>query len=116
VIVGVLGNDVAGDEAIDPASVVVTVQPLHGSIDGINPGTGAITYTHDGSSAILDSLQYTVDDTLGATSNAATATIRVPQLVPSLLQPWRILLVAMLIAGTASWSLHRRRLAPARRD
>ncbi|MDX1418437.1 MAG: T9SS type A sorting domain-containing protein, partial [Rubricoccaceae bacterium] len=43
----------------------------------IDSGTGAITYTHDGSATTTDSLTYTVDDVDGATSNVATVLLTV---------------------------------------
>ena len=50
--------------------------PAHGTTT-INPTTGVITYTHDGSETLTDTITYTVDDTTGATSAPATVTITI---------------------------------------
>jgi hypothetical protein len=104
----VLGNDAAGDEPIDPASVVVTSPPTAGTIDDIDPGSGAITYTHGGL-ASADSFAYTVDDVLGTTSNAATVTIQVADPVPGLPVLGRLALVVLLAAGAGLAAYRGRR-------
>ncbi len=65
--IDVLANDADADGALDPASVLVVVPPAFGSAD-VDPGTGAVTYTHGGSLETQDELLYTVLDELGAAS------------------------------------------------
>ena len=75
--VDVTANDTDADGTIDDATVAAGVTaPQNGGI-AIDPVTGVITYTHDGSETISDSFTYTVDDNLGATSNEATVTITI---------------------------------------
>jgi hypothetical protein len=71
----VLLNDSDPDGNIDPSSVTITSDPLHGSVT-VNPD-GTITYTHDGSFALSDSFRYTVRDSEGLESNEATVTIQI---------------------------------------
>lgn len=71
--IDVLANDL-GD--IDPTTVVEVTPPAAGSIS-IDPVTGEITYTHDGSPVVEDAFSYMVDDNEGTPSNAAEVTIRV---------------------------------------
>jgi VCBS repeat-containing protein len=60
---------------IDPASIVITQPPTHGTVTVNNNGT--VTYINNGDVASTDTLQYTIDDQDGTTSNAATVTITV---------------------------------------
>ncbi len=69
--VDVLANDSDVDGDLDPASVAITLPPLFGSTT-VDPLTGQITYTHDGSPNLEDDFTYTVDDDDGATSGPAT--------------------------------------------
>jgi PKD repeat protein/glucose/arabinose dehydrogenase len=71
--IDVLAND-SDDLSLDPASVQVVSPPAHGTTS-VDPATGAITYTHDGSSATSDSFRYTVDDGEGNGSNEAAVQI-----------------------------------------
>ena len=73
-VLDVLLNDTDDGGVIDPATVTVVTAPAHGTVDSIDPATGAITYTHDGS-ANGDSLTYTVADLTGLVSNVATVDI-----------------------------------------
>ena len=83
VTVNVLGNDSDPDGTLDATSVNVVQQPMSGSVSAPDPVTGAITYTHDGSTAVTDSFTYTVRDNDGAISNAATVFITIgPSLCP----------------------------------
>ncbi|MDX1418840.1 MAG: PQQ-dependent sugar dehydrogenase, partial [Rubricoccaceae bacterium] len=75
-VLDVLAND-TDDTGLDPATVTIVDAPVNGTVDAIDSGTGAITYTHDGSATTTDSLTYTVDDVDGATSNVATVLITV---------------------------------------
>ncbi len=75
-VIDVLANDSDSDGSLVPSSVSVVLSPQHGSAS-VNPATGAITYTHDGSSESLDSLAYTVDDNDGNTSNVAGVSVMI---------------------------------------
>ncbi len=76
VVIDVLANDTDNNGSLVPSSVSVVLTPQHGSTS-VNPATGAITYTHDGTSASLDSLAYTVSDNDGNTSNTAGVSIAI---------------------------------------
>ena len=69
--VDVLGNDSDVDGTLNPASVVVTGGPSHGTTS-VNTTTGAVTYTPAADYGGTDSFTYTVDDDDGETSNEAT--------------------------------------------
>ena len=73
--VDVLTND-GDDLGLVPSSVTVVTPAAHGSI-AVDPATGAITYTHDGSATTSDAFTYTVEDTAGQVSNVATVGITV---------------------------------------
>ncbi len=73
-VIEVLNNDTDNDGTLDNGSVVIITQPQHGVVN-VDPNTGAITYTHDGSLATSDSFSYTVDDNNGAISNEALVSI-----------------------------------------
>ncbi|UHD17107.1 PKD domain-containing protein [Thiocapsa bogorovii] len=75
VTIAVLDNDSDPDGTLDPATVVVQSGPASGTLS--DDGTGVLTYTHDGSATTADSFTYTVNDDLGATSNAATVVLDV---------------------------------------
>ena len=72
--IDVLSNDNDPDGAIEPGSVVIVDEPANGSVV-VDPSTGEITYTHDGSATTGDSFTYTVEDDEGALSNVATVTV-----------------------------------------
>ncbi len=76
VVIDVLANDTDSNGTLDPASVTVVLDPQFGT-GVVNPATGAITYTHDGSIQSLDSLAYTVDDNEGNTSNIGAVSIAI---------------------------------------
>ena len=73
--IDVLGNDTVGTNSLDPASVVVTVQPSHGSVT-IDPTTGKITYTPASGYTGTDTFTYAVCDT-GSPQNCDTAEVTV---------------------------------------
>jgi cysteine-rich repeat protein len=83
VVIGVLTNDIDEKGEIDPASVQVTTPPTAGTAVP-DPGSGAITYTHDGTFGGSDSFSYTVADLEGAVSSDALVTISVEIPPPSL--------------------------------
>lgn len=74
VTIDVLVNDTDTDGAIDPSTVQVSTLPLHGSIL-VNQPVGTITYTHDASTNLNDSYEYTVQDEDADTSQPATVSI-----------------------------------------
>jgi hypothetical protein len=83
----VTGNDLDADSNLNPASVLIESMPSSGtaSVDS----TGKINYISTGSSALTDTLAYSVKDTEGATSNIATVSITVTatDIVPANLAP-----------------------------
>ncbi len=82
--VDVLLNDTPGSGAIDPATVAIASFPTEGTITGIDPVTGVVSYQHGGSGATTDSFTYTVADINGAVSLAATVTVTITQLPPGM--------------------------------
>lgn len=77
VLINELKNDTASAPAsIDSTSVLIVAPPAHG-IASVDPTTGQITYTPAPGYFGADSFSYSVKDTLGATSNAATIAISV---------------------------------------
>jgi len=84
--VDVLANDADADGALDPSSVSVVVPPLYGSAT-VDPGTGAVTYAHDGSPTTSDELAYTVRDDLGAESDPTMVVLSVVDHCPADLAP-----------------------------
>ena len=75
VTINVVVNDTDSDDALNPSSVSVVSGTTNGVL--INHADGTLTYTHDGSETTADSFSYTIADTTGAVSNAATVTISV---------------------------------------
>lgn len=76
VVVNVIANDTAVIPAtINAASVIITTQPLNGS--AVANTNGTVTYTPSVDFSGTNTFAYTVDDSLGSTSNAATVTITV---------------------------------------
>jgi hypothetical protein len=73
-MVQVLANDTS-NRNLDSASVSITTAPRHGSAS-VNAASGAITYVHDGSDNLTDSLAYTVADVQGQRSEPATVVIQ----------------------------------------
>ncbi|MBL8821071.1 MAG: tandem-95 repeat protein [Planctomycetia bacterium] len=75
VVINLASNDSDPDGSLDLTTIIITQQPAHGSIQVNNDGT--VTYLHDGSESTTDSFQYTIKDTEGNTSNAATVTVTI---------------------------------------
>ncbi len=73
-VIDILANDTDADGSIDPTSVTIIDQPGQAASLSVNPVTGAVTYTHDGSGS-PDSFTYTVNDNQGTVSNLATVSI-----------------------------------------
>ena len=78
-----LDNDIDPDGTLDPASVTITSPPAVGTITGINPGTGDITYEPLVGFVGIVTFDYEVCDDDGA-CDTATVTIDVtdPNLPP----------------------------------
>ena len=74
--IDVVANDTDADGTVDATTVTIITDVTNGST-AVNPTTGVVTYTHDGSETTSDSFTYTVQDNNGATSNTATVTITV---------------------------------------
>jgi hypothetical protein len=74
VAVDVLANDIDPDGNINPASVTITSYPPGGTIQSINPLTGAITYLPNAGQVGIDLFAYQVCDT---TALCDTAEVRV---------------------------------------
>lgn len=75
VLINLAANDSDSYEGINPASIVITSQPLRGSV-AVN-ANGTVLYTHNGSESIADSFVYTIADAAGKTSNPATVSISI---------------------------------------
>ena len=63
VAIDVLANDI-DDGALDGGSITIVDGPDHGTITGIDPATGVITYAHGGGGG-TDSFTYTLTDANG---------------------------------------------------
>lgn len=72
----VLDNDSGTSLPIDLSRVQIIEAPLHGELS-LDPATGILTYTHDGSSTTSDSFSYTVSDALGQVSPPAQAQLTI---------------------------------------
>jgi cysteine-rich repeat protein len=77
VLIDILANDLDDGPALDPASVL-TGPALHGSLS-LNPGTGAVTYTHDGSPTTTDWFTYSVEDTSNNVSNTVAVILAIDE-------------------------------------
>jgi hypothetical protein len=75
ITISVLSNDTAGSNAINTASVAIGSPAAHGT--ALANGAGTITYTPAGGFSGADSFSYTVKDSTGLSSNAATVAITV---------------------------------------
>jgi hypothetical protein len=83
VTIDVLANDIAypvGIGTLDPSTVTIYTPPVKGTTF-IDPATGKITYTPNPAlftkPVETDTFQYTVNDSFGQKSNAATVTVTV---------------------------------------
>lgn len=72
--INILANDTSSGGTIDPSSIVIAVQPAHGTAVVAN---GMVTYTPTSGFSGLDTFQYSVSDNLGTSSNVATVSIEV---------------------------------------
>ena len=73
-------NDSDGDDGLDLGSIQIVTPPTSGTATPL--GGGIVEYTHDGSNNAVDSFTYTIDDTIGATSNIATVDFTINILIP----------------------------------
>ncbi len=74
VTINVLANDTSAGGTLIPASINIVVAPTHGTAA---VSSGEVVYTPTTGYTGLDTFQYTVQDNLGTTSNAATVSINV---------------------------------------
>jgi ELWxxDGT repeat protein len=75
ITINVLANDVDTDGALDPASIVFVTQPTGGAVSVDSSGT--VTYSANIGFSGADSFTYTVADTQGGRSSAATVRVTV---------------------------------------
>ncbi|MCX6667874.1 MAG: tandem-95 repeat protein [Euryarchaeota archaeon] len=80
----VLLNDYDPDGKINPKTVAIKEQPLHGDITTIDSKTGNVTYEPDEGYKGEDIFTYTVNDNQGATSNEAIVKIIIKAPEPKL--------------------------------
>ncbi|WP_158640515.1 DUF7507 domain-containing protein [Anseongella ginsenosidimutans] len=88
VIITIMDNDETDGSPLDPASVEIIDEPLHGTLT-VNPD-GTITYTPDPDFAGEDAFTYRVQDEDGNWSNVAIVDITVkarPLSIPNLFTP-----------------------------
>ncbi|MEB8388430.1 Ig-like domain-containing protein [Rhodobacteraceae bacterium KMM 6894] len=79
----ILENDY-DDSPLDGSTITIIDGPDHGTIDNIDPTTGLLSYTHDGSSGNTDSFTYQLTDAEGAISDVATVSLEIGTLPLSL--------------------------------
>lgn len=75
VVIDLALNDTAATGTLDLNSIVITTDPLHGTVQ-VN-GDGTVTYLHDGSASTSDSFRYTISTEDGVVSNIGTVFITV---------------------------------------
>jgi hypothetical protein len=73
--VNLANNDTAGTSPINRNSIVISTQPTNGSVT-VNTD-GNVTYLHNGSNTTSDSFAYTIKDTNGLVSGAATVSVTI---------------------------------------
>jgi subtilisin family serine protease len=75
-VFALLTNDSDADGNLDPASVTIVRAPDQGGTAKVN-SNGTVSYTPKKGFKGVETFDYTVDDTLGATSNSATVRVTV---------------------------------------
>lgn len=80
--VAVLANDYDTDGVLLPSTIAFTLSAAHGNLS-VNPTTGVVTYTHDGSPTTTDEFRYRVADNDAALSNEAVVTVDITPTPPS---------------------------------
>ncbi|OKS87531.1 Ig-like domain-containing protein [Mucilaginibacter polytrichastri] len=78
VIINLPVNDVNGDAALAPSTVIIVQQPLHGTVT-VNTITGTATYTPNAGYFGQDNFTYTIKDQNGFVSNVANVTVTIPK-------------------------------------
>ncbi|MFN9626739.1 MAG: beta strand repeat-containing protein, partial [Planctomycetota bacterium] len=73
--VNLIANDTAPSGTLSPSSIVITTQPARGTVTSL--GNGQVIYKHDGSNTTSDSFAYTVADSNGNVSTAATVSVTI---------------------------------------
>jgi Bacterial Ig domain len=100
VVIPVTDNDLAGSKDINKASVAIVAQPVNGSAGPTPLTPGSVTYTPaPGFTGPADTFTYTVKDSQGLVSNAATVTVTVSAPASEALAVTR----AQYQVGGASW-------------
>ena len=74
--IDVLANDSDADGVLDPSTVRIETPPSAGSVT-VDPVSGTISYTQNGSPSMGDSFAYSVEDNEGARSNTALVAVSV---------------------------------------
>jgi len=74
--IDVISNDIDVDNDVTPGSVVITTNPVHGTI-ALNPVTGSVTYTPEEDFTGNDSFTYTLQDPSGSISPPATVSVNI---------------------------------------
>jgi Big-like domain-containing protein len=104
-VVNVLTNDLAAaGTTIDPASVKVVTRPLHGN--AVANADGTITYTPVLNYTGADSFTYSVANTQGGVSNAATVNVVVeggPEVISYAKQLYTVSKKQWNIVGSTNW-------------
>jgi len=77
VTINVAGNDLAFTGTLDLTSIVITQAPSHGTT--VVNSDGTVTYTNNGSAGTTDSFKYTIKNSDGTVSNAATVNLTINQ-------------------------------------
>jgi VCBS repeat-containing protein len=75
VVINLVGNDGDVEGSVDPASIVITSAPTHGTVS-VN-ANGTVSYQHDGSETAADSFSYTVKDAQGLVSAPVNVSVSV---------------------------------------
>ena len=73
--VDLIANDTASSGTLSPSSIVITTQPVHGTVTSL--GNGQVSYQHNGSNTTNDSFAYTVADSNGTASVPATVSVTI---------------------------------------
>ena len=74
--IDVLANDIPVDGAIDAGSVLIGLQPIHGTV-AVDAVTGVITYTHNNVSGTADTFTYSVTNDDGRRSSEASVAVEI---------------------------------------
>ena len=75
ITIDIAANVNQGENPLDLASIAIVSGPANGST--VINADGTVVYTHDGSETGADSFTYTIDDTMGVSSNVATVSFTI---------------------------------------